>query len=213
MRLPEPTIRTSPQLYAPLRWPTERSEPLPPAPPLSECGERRSIRKFSRPSIAAISALLWHTARRQESLASPPGFDLQLRPIPSAGAIHPIHLLLEHPESGNWTRYDPRMHALDHLPELGALRTLRDAAGDYVNPGPGVLVLFAAEPGLTTAKYGDAASLVWRDAGVLQGAIALLAPSTGLGACLLGLTGHNCLNGLGEEGQLVGVGTAILGAA
>lgn len=213
MRLPEPAIRATSLAYRPLQWQVERREPLPSPSELGSGAERRSVREFTRPALSAISTLLWHSARRQESLASPAGFDLHLRPVPSAGAIHPVHILVEHPSEGTWTRYDPTTHALDHLAEQRGLLELRESSRAYIDPGPGTLVLFAAEPGLTEAKYGDAASLIWRDAGVLQGAIALLAPQAGMATCFLGLTGDRFLSGLGEQGQLIGVGTAILGGA
>lgn len=212
MRFPEPRVRSYLAPYSRFQWPVARSELLPAAGQLDSKKERRSCRDFAAPTIADLSTLLWHVGRCQEALPVPAGMDLQLRPLPSAGAIHPIHILIERPETGAWTLYDPLAHSLQHLNDVESLATLRATAAEYVDPGSGITLVFVAEPGLTEAKYDDAASLVWRDAGVLQGAIAFLAPKAGLACCLLGLTADRFVAPLGKQHELVGVGTAILGA-
>lgn len=211
MRCPEPRIRADAASYRCYEWRAAKTEVLP-TPQALHLGEtRRSCRRYSAPSLQNLSTLLWHAARCQETLPSGFGFDLQLRPVPSAGAIHPIHVLLEYPGSHAWVRYDPLVHRLEHISQAQLLTPLRAAARDYVDPMEGILVSFVAEPGMTAAKYENPESLVWRDAGVLQGALTLLAPQAGLGCCLLGLTGDAWISELGDQGQLIGVGTMILG--
>jgi hypothetical protein len=70
------------------------------------------------------------------------------------------------------------------------------------------VLAFVAEPGRTAAKYEDSDSLVWRDAGVLQGMLCAVAPAVGLEVCLLGPTGDEWVSRLAGEGQLRGVGLA-----
>ena len=74
------------------------------------------------------------------------------------------------------------------------------------------LFLFAAEPGMTAAKYGDPLSLVWRDAGVLLGYLAAAAESIDLRLCPLGVTGDPWVRRLVDQAGLAGVGTALVGA-
>lgn len=212
MRFPEPIVRQTPVPYEPIAWSFQRLEQLSIPGPLCAGLARRSLRTFAAPSLSALSALLWHAARCQETLPSPLGFDLQLRPTPSAGAIHPIHILLELPPNKAWARYDPVTHQLQVLSEPRALPSLRRMAEDYVRPNDGCLLAFVAEPGMTRAKYDHPESLIWRDAGVLQGVMAMTAPQTGLGLCLLGLTGDEAIGSLSDQGQLRGVGVAIVGA-
>lgn len=212
MRFPEPIVRPTPAPYAPIAWSFQRLEQLSIPGPLHTGLARRSLRTFAAPSLSALSALLWHAARCQETFPCPLGFDLQLRPAPSAGAIHPIHILLELPADKAWARYDPIIHQLQVLSEQRALATLRRMAEDYVRTDNGCLLAFVAEPGMTGAKYDHPESLIWRDAGVLQGVMAMTAPQTGLGLCLLGLTGDEAIASLSNQGQLRGVGVAIVGA-
>jgi hypothetical protein len=74
------------------------------------------------------------------------------------------------------------------------------------------MLLFVGEPGKTFSKYNHATSLVWRDAGVLIGHMALVAESLGLNFCPLGITGEPWVSELDKQGKLVGVGVALLGS-
>jgi hypothetical protein len=217
MRFAEPAPRERPLVYEKFRWPIACSEPLPVdssvASPQVVEPLRRTRREFNAVPLTSLGALLWNTARCQETLSSDLGFELQFRPVPSAGAIHPIHILLEHPHSKAWTRYESRTHHLEHLANLPSLASLREKVSALVDPGAGRLFAFIAEPGMTAAKYENSASLIWRDAGILQGAIALTAGRLGLNTCLLGLTGSEYVAALGYEGQLCGVGLAVIGTA
>lgn len=141
------------------------------------------------------------------------GFFLQKRPVPSAGAIHPIHLLVKKQgDDTPWARYNPLTHALDVIgPVADVLKDLCAEADQVVPAQSGTMLLFVAEPAMTAAKYESSDSLVWRDAGVIQGALAIVAESLALNYCLLGITGDPWVGRLSEQCQLVGVGLAAVG--
>ncbi|WP_240600274.1 nitroreductase family protein [Solilutibacter silvestris] len=173
---------------------------------------RRSERTFAPIPEALLGALLWHVARTKESAPSPFGFQIEYRPSPSAGAIHPIHLVIQLADEDSWARYNPQEHSLDLLANGNRLlQPLLDYSGQVMPQGGGRLILFVAEPGKTAAKYQNPESLVWRDAGVLQSSIALVAAALGLNYCLLGITGNPWVAQLSNQGKLQGVGVAILG--
>lgn len=175
-------------------------------------GSRRTRRTFSEIDMTQLSSLLWLTCRIQETLPSSLGFPLSLRPTPSAGAIHPIHVLVQMNTSDGWRRYDPLHHALLAVRDSEAsAAAARLEACEALDPQQGVLFGFAAEPGKTAAKYLDASSLVWRDAGVLLGYLSVAAEALCLNFCPLGLTGDASIGSLDEQGRLVGVGLALLG--
>jgi len=214
MSFPDPYPRTSILAYTKFTWPVANCVELP-VPLTGESASlgfagRRTQRTFGPVSVGQIGALLWHTVRCQDTAPSPFGFELQFRPVPSAGAIHPIHVLLEH--EGHWVLYQPLSHRLELLSATKPLDDLRGAAKVVVDPQQGRLIVFVAEHGMTGAKYENPESLIWRDAGVVQGAMATVAAQLGLSMCLLGLTGHEAVSKLGNEGQLWGVGMAIVGA-
>lgn len=217
--LGSPVPRQEPVAYTPWVWPVDRSIGLPMASvsagAWSEASStRRSRRTFAPLELEQIGMLLWHTLYCQRTADSPLGFALQQRPIPSAGAIHPVHLVMQMSDDPSaWARYNPLTHALDVIgASAGVLDALRIEADRVVVAEPGSLLLFIAEPAMTAAKYENADSLVWRDAGVMQGAMAMKAEALGLNYCLLGITGDPWVQQLTEQCQLVGVGVAALGA-
>lgn len=217
--LGSPVPRQDPVAYTPWVWPVERSIRLP-MPLASGDGwstvssTRRSRRTFAQLNLEQMGAMLWHTLCCQRTADSPMGFALQQRPIPSAGAIHPVHLVIQMPgDPSAWARYNPLTHSLDVMGvSVSVLNALCIEANRLVIAEPGSLLLFIAEPAMTAAKYENADSLVWRDAGVMQGAMAMTAEALGLNYCLLGITGDPWVQQLTEQCQLVGVGVAALGA-
>ena len=215
----DPIPRSAPGLYSPIEWEVKGRRSL----AVSDGGAlasmattldtRHSHRTFAPVPEALLGALLWHTARTKEAARSPLGFQIEHRPTPSAGAIHPIHLVIQLTDEESWARYNPQNHSLDLLAKDDSLfQPLVDCSEQVVPRGGGHLILFVAEPGKTAAKYENPESLIWRDAGVLQGSLALVAAALGLNYCLLGITGNPWVAQLSDQGKLQGVGVAILGA-
>ncbi len=217
--LGNPVPRQDPRPYTPWQWPVVHSIALPAAlGAVSQWLEvplqRRSRRDFAAIDMQALSTLLWHTVHCQRTAESSMGFSLQQRPVPSAGAIHPVHLLIQLPlEGGQWARYNAMTHALDVLGNASnVLQGLCEEACQVIRTRPGSLLLFVAEPAMTAAKYENPCSLIWRDAGIMQGALAIAAEALALNYCLLGITGDPWVGRLSEKCHLVGVGLAALGA-
>lgn len=141
------------------------------------------------------------------------GFDLENRPYPSAGGIHPIHLVLQRPDGGALERYNTRGHSLEELPGSELLATcLREEAEKAVVTQASTLIALVAEPGKTAAKYTHSTSLVMRDAGVILGYLSLCSEVLGLNFCPLGMTGDEYLKSLDQQGKLRGVGLALIGS-
>lgn len=214
----DPAPRSVPDIYTPIEWEIRERRSLPApdvealAPMAATLEARRSERTFAPVPEALIGALLWHAARTKESAPSPLGFQIEHRPTPSAGAIHPIHLVIQLTDERSWARYNPQEHSLDLLAkDDGCLQLLVDYSEQVVPRDGGHLILFVAEPGKTAAKYENPESLIWRDAGTLQGSLALVAAALGLSYCLLGITGNPWAAQLSGQGKLQGVGVAILG--
>jgi hypothetical protein len=141
------------------------------------------------------------------------GFPLSQRPAPSAGAIHPIHVVLNFPDNDRWWRYDADSHVLIEIDGQNVLGPLRVHCAEVLPLNNGLLVLFVAEPGKTLSKYDAGCSLIWRDAGVLLGLMSLTAEALQLNFCPLGITGEPWARQLNQQGHLVGVGVAVLGSS
>jgi SagB-type dehydrogenase family enzyme len=216
--LGNPVPRTKLLRHIPLKWPHEKQLLLPEDPnegnrSLAEVlSSRRSKRDYSTPTIEKLAQLFSLSSRVTDVLSSAETLPQSIRPAPSAGALHPIHIILHRHGEHHWDRYDPYTHSLWGLRSATPPSIVR-AALQEVLPGDGAaLLLFAAEPKLTFAKYEHACSLIWRDAGVMQGFLSLAAEAIGLNFCLIGVTGEPWVSGLVEQNSLVGVGAAYVGA-
>jgi len=219
--LGSPRPRDKPRRYTPISWPLGPRIPLPVptvgTSPTKSCAElllqRRTRREFLPLNSELLSKLTWLTCQVQRSGGDELGFPLSYRPCLSAGAIHPIHLLVVDPQADRWFRYDAVSHALNEvITGLDPRPVWADM--QRVLPAPSAtLLILAAEPGRTSAKYEAAASLVWRDAGVLLGFLAVAAEALGLNYCPLGVTGDSWVKRLLDQPGLAGVGAAFVGAA
>jgi SagB-type dehydrogenase family enzyme len=180
---------------------------------LDVLNSRRSTRSFGLIDINHLAALLWLCCRTQENQHARFGFPLSLRPCPSAGSIHPIHILVSSPDKAGLLRYDTFHHSFIEVPDsMPASASARLAASSLVDLQSSVVLMFVAEPGKTFAKYNDASSLIWRDAGVLLGYLSIVAQALRLSFCPLGISGEPWASQLDEQGRLVGVGMALVGA-
>lgn len=173
---------------------------------------RRTRYGFSALSLEMLGALFTLTSRVSLQGSDHFGFALSQRPAPSAGAIHPIHVIAHLPCSPCLHRYDPFAHSIRELHCDVDVAKLRKAMNVVVNGGDGVLLMFVAEPGRTFAKYAQASSLVWRDAGIIQGYFSMAAEALSLNFAPLGVTGEPWAGQLVQKAGLAGVGAAFVGA-
>jgi hypothetical protein len=221
--LGNPTPRTVSTPYAPLQWPkgndtvpahATRSVPGPLF--LEVLRRRRSCREFAavrvERMVAMVGELLWTSCRTQVVGSDSLGFPISLRPTPSAGAIHPIHIIVNVPGHEYWHRFDPDQGRLVELPTSVRVDDVRASLDVILYAPNAALILFVAEPAMTAAKYEQSASLVWRDAGVVQGLLAVTAEALNMGCVLLGVTGDPWSRQLLEQRGLQGVGAAFVGS-
>ncbi|UQI31964.1 nitroreductase family protein [Pseudomonas bijieensis] len=218
--LGDPVPRSKPKQYDLYKWQNGESINLPdPHPETSITADffatlkrRKSCREFAPLRQDQLSTFLWHSASSREAIPSEMGFDLERRPAPSAGAIHPIHLLLQLPSDPRWWRYEPKHHLLIEVLEAEVkLEGLSTQSQHVLSSEYAVRLLLAAEIAKVSSKYHNACSLVWRDAGVLIGIMSLTAQALSLSFCPLGITGEPWVRQLDVRDQLAGVGVALLG--
>jgi hypothetical protein len=161
---------------------------------------------------AQLDALFTLTCKVTDAADDRLGFPQAHRPAPSAGGIHPIHVVINLPEDEAFLRYDPANHGFRVLRTDLASRLVRREVGDLVDAAHAAVLLFVAEPGMTAAKYSNADSLVWRDAGVLLGAFCYAAEALEMNCVPLGITGEPWVTQLNPAPGLAGVGVALLGS-
>lgn len=183
---------------------------------------RRSIREYGSLAAADLAVLLDQVFAPRGFAQADDGAVRRFRPIPSAGARHPLVPLalvesVAGLEAGLW-RFDldgRRILLIEKNARLldGAWRKVT-AAGQFTKRPPAVVVL-GARFDATLARYPAGAALVWRDAGVALGTLHLSATAIGLGSCILGTAGvlnDRLLAASGLSGNLVGdVGALAVG--
>ena len=219
IELGEPIPRDITRQYVPFQWPASGLMPLEDAcqhvtaDAAAVLMRRRSHRRLSQASMKDLSTLFSLSCRTQSWGANSLGFYTTLRPAPSAGAIHPVHVLVSSPDDQHWMRYLPDYHSMQFLDRsILSPDEVRMQLRDVCGPSDATILLFVGEPGKTAAKYANPSSLIWRDAGNLQGIIAVAAEALSLGFCQLGITGEQWVRRLDKQEQLVGVGVGLLGA-
>ena len=216
--LKSPCPRPEPLQYMPVLWPTSALVPLPDVlhvdtPPFASVVESRRTRySFAPISDEQLAALMHLTCRVRGNIAGPLSLPQTYRPAPSAGAIHPVHVVLHRPGDASLYRYDPNEHGLRQLDACLDLMALRAAMHEVIDAPNATLLLFVAEPGMTESKYENATSLVWRDAGVLLGMLAMAAEALCLNFSPMGITGAPWVSQLVPNAPLFGVGAAFVGA-
>ena len=220
--LGNPAPRDTPKHYDLYEWPRGELINLP-EPSLGTLAtadffvtlkNRRTRREFATLELDQLSAFLWHSGSSREAIRSELGFDLERRPAPSAGAIHPIHMLLQLSGDFRWWRYDPTLHILvEIIDSEKMLQGLSNQTEQILYSEFAVKLLFVAETGKVSSKYENPCSLIWRDAGVLTGIMSLTAQALGLSFCPLGTTGEPWVRQLDINSRLAGVGMALLGGS
>lgn len=213
---PEPLPPFAP--YEPLEWEqTDRVLQLGPLNSVEdqvslEFSERRTRYDFGPVTLHQLGQLLGVVCAVRRIGHEEYGFRLTQRGAPSAGGIHPIHLLVHLPSHAGWYRYDPYKHALNGVFEGQDPWKHRQDINRIVDGQNGALFVLVAEPGFSSSKYRNPCSLIWRDAGVLLGYLSLVATAQRLSFCPLGTTAGDVLRGLVEHDRLCGVGAAFVGS-
>lgn len=140
--------------------------------------------------------------------------NLTRRPSPSAGALHPIELVIVH--GGRTPRaflYDAREHELNSLQIVAPdkLRLFSNEIADVVPAACGSVLIMLGEPARVAARYHDPLSLLWRDAGALLQTLFLTATAFEMSFCPLGILGHEVPRAIGATDRLSALGVALIG--
>lgn len=158
--------------------------------------DRTSSRSGSPIDLAALGALLKHSARVRDMWPAMDGTQESTRPAPSAGARHPIRVYalasaVYGLQRGLW-EFDPFSCSLGRVAAdaeriKGAARSVREALRS--DQDPAAVLYLVADFTLTLSRYPTGGALVWRDAGVLIGTMHLVAEDLNLRSCIVGTTG------------------------
>lgn len=170
---------------------------------------RRSSRELApAPLEQIVGALLY--ALRPHFWKDGDSLKRSRRPSLSAGALHPITVLLFH------ERVTFRLNAESST--LERIQFSDEAYAAWVSkchrvlPGAnGTFLALVADMARPSSAYANSESLLWRDAGAMLQTMALVSELFSLGFCPLGILGHEVVTELHSGGQLLAVGAAAIG--
>lgn len=203
-------------------WPVRHTLQLaaPAPPPVSTFAEtlaaRRSVRRMTAAPLREVANLLGF-ARAERRAWVHEGLRRASRPSPSAGALHPVEVLVV-PMRGapRAFRHVPDVPSLDILrvADPDALRLHRRFAAELAPEARGALLLFVGDAARVGAAYRRPDSLLWRDAGALLQTIHLCATAFRMAFCPLGPLGQEVFDAVlapVDGRSLRAVGTALVG--
>ena len=201
----------------PIQWPVSRTLGcgviVPPAERsfVDILEARRSQRVMRQTSLRElVNAIAFGTRPRQKMESDV--FGRSQRPSPSAGALHPIEVLLVRGTS-RVLRYVPLEHQLQLLyvsrPEL--LTEFAEDCQDVLPDAPVTAIVLVGDVTRVAAVYSRPESLLWRDSGALMQTLALVATAYRLAFCPLGILGGPVVHALGLAARVSALGVALIG--
>lgn len=178
---------------------------------------RKSSRIFRPITLAELGSVLWYSAKVKSTFLQKNGYILTHRGTPSAGARHPIDIIILNSnflESNYFYYYNPFEHSLNKLNSSGSdIATLfKTHINEIVQINNATIIWFVAHVNRTAAKYENAQSLIWRDAGALINNIQMTCTAIGLNSCSIGSLGEPFIsNFFHDEPDVVGAGGLLIG--
>lgn len=215
----DPTPKSGPLTPTPYVWPSKRrihvTELQPTSISFNEVLEsRRSGRCLRHAPLKMVMSWLAYSTRAR-FISENCGLERTMRPAMSAGALHPISVVL-FPSLGvprlirSIGDYETAeiLHIADKLP----LETLREQTASLLpNSVHADIVILIADGMLFDSQYEHANSLLWRSAGALLQTLGLAATAFGLQFCALGLLGKEALEALELADRHIATGVAVVG--
>jgi hypothetical protein len=214
---PRPRDRKDPD-FQDLQWPVSHTwqcgDSVPPGPAsfASVVESRRSQRSTIRSPLREIVNAIAY-ASRPRYIKDGDAIGRTRRLSPSAGALHPIDILIVHRRSGRVFRYVATRIVLERLHVMNPDQIARfiEDCREMVPESSADMLVFIGDVDRVAAVYDRPASLLWRDAGVLLQTLALTATAYRLGFCPLGIQGQPVVSALALPPRAVGVGAALMG--
>jgi SagB-type dehydrogenase family enzyme len=214
---PKKDIENTPQfsypIYETIRLPTPTI--FPSVSFVDVIQNRKSSREFRELSTEQIGNLLWLACKVKDTVIDTTGYILTRRPSASAGARHPIDVLVSSPmlDVSTMYYYNPFEHSLNKLSlDKEQINALIAHANEAIQLKDAAIFWFLAHPLRTESKYDNAISLIWRDAGALIHSIQLACTLYGINSCAIGTLGEPYISNMFlKSGNVWSAGGIVIG--
>lgn len=216
-----PAPRKRHKIFKPFQYPIEnkiilnRPESFPKKDFIETLISRRSQREFSKVLMEDLSFLLYLSTKTESIEIDDTGFITSKRTTPSAGARHPIDILVSTDESNSkreLSYYNPIDHTLGKL-DINEynLNLFFNEVSQNLPLENACLIWFAIQTEKTASKYSNPETLYWKDTGALLYGLQLIAHYLNLKSCPLGTLGYNSFPKLFDESQIISGGGLLIG--
>jgi SagB-type dehydrogenase family enzyme len=218
-RLKSPIVKTQEEVIDPYCWPKSTTIKLTPHAPKDQqsfvqvLDNRRSKRNFKIISPSELGKLLYLSNRTRLRERNSVNIMVESRPVVSAGGLHTVDCLVLFPEQTSWRRYNAFNHSLECLCLENYLYSdlVKAARNFFPDAHNAALIWYVGDTTRISAKYENAESLLWRDAGAIIATQSLVAEYLGYSFCPIGLTGGTEAKNLSSERQMAGLGLSFVG--
>jgi SagB-type dehydrogenase family enzyme len=178
--------------------------------------KRRSARTFHKLSLDEIGNVLWLSAKVKDISVQENGYILTHRPSASAGARHPIDVLVLSPvldNSESCYYYNPFEHSLNKLRNTdGIIDHFLNHINSVFQTNDGTIIWFVAHSIRTAAKYENPLSLIWRDAGALIHSVQLACTVSNINSCPVGTLGEPFISQMFPNNEnIISAGGIVIG--
>jgi hypothetical protein len=201
--------------YSDYAWPVEDSTPFRTFEAPADVSfvdvfeQRRSTRALAPATVDAMMTV-FHFGLTPRFWQEGDGMRRSRRPALSAGALHPISVVLF--ADSVVYRVNAELCTLDRLTfPSDAYETWLGRCMLLLPNARGAFIALVADMGRSRAAYENSESLILRDAGAMLQTLALAAKWFGLGFCPLGILGNEVVSALPASEQLLAVGAAAIG--
>lgn len=172
---------------------------------------RKTRRTFSKLEKQQVGELLYLSQRVITTEMNVNGLTVQHRPVISAGGLHVISSLLHFPGEEKWYRYDPIKHVFQCLNINISTEMINEVRSFFPTALDATIIWYVGNASILSAKYEHPDTLLFRDAGAIMSTQSLVSEYLNYAYCPLGITGDKYAKKLLNEGQLFGVGIALVG--
>lgn len=175
---------------------------------------RKSSRQFNTITVAQLGEVLWYTAKVKSFHQQENGYLITHRGTPSAGARHPIDILIYNSaifNNDHFYYYNPFDHSINQVTHSNTAPLIQHV-NQIIPIDNGTLLWFVAHQQRTAAKYEHAESLIMRDSGALINSIQLTCTALNLNSCPIGSLGEPYISDFfNNQHGLSGAGGLLIG--
>lgn len=177
---------------------------------------RKSSRIFRPITMEKLGSILWYSAKVKSTFLQKNGYILTHRGTPSAGARHPIDIIILNSNfllENNFYYYNPFEHSLNQVVSSSDdIKLFIDHINQVVEINNATIIWFVAHVNRTATKYENAQSLIWRDAGALINNIQMTCTAIGINSCPIGSLGEPFISSFFNNTEGVfGAGGLLIG--